>query len=305
MLLSETDQNDSDVVSEKVKYRTRKGYVAFWLSICPGMGQQYAGHLYRGIAAYAGLVSISWLSAIVYMYVDSRYIGLTILALPFLSAFVISADAVICALKQRQDYRLKWYNRYWLYLLVFAFLVFTVNPLMDAIVGRHIVRAFFVTSESMSPTILLHDLVVINKLATPKKGSVVLIDFAEQAKDGAISSIIHNQTLRRIVAVEGDEVEMRGERVYINGELQEEPYFSRGDSVSPNAFMNEGYRWGPKKVKKGEFFVLSDARQYTFDSRMFGVISGSNIKGVATKVFWSWNLNEGKFKWERTAMNIL
>lgn len=304
MLLSETDQNDPDS-SEKVKYRTRKGYIAFLLSVCPGMGQQYAGHLYRGIAAYAGLVSLSWLSAIVYMYADSRYIGLTILALPFLSAFVISVDAVICALKQRQDYPLKWYNRYWLYLIIFTFLVFTVNPVMDAVVGRHIVRAFFVTSESMSPTVLLHDLVVINKLAIPKKGNIVLIDFAERSHDGAISKIIHNQTLRRIVAVEGDEVEMRGDRVYINGELQREPYLSRGDSGSPNSFMHEEYRWGPKKVKKGEFFVLSDARQYTFDSRMLGVISASNIKGVATKVFWSWNLNEGKLKWERTAMTIL
>ena len=41
----------------------RRPVIALLLSICPGLGQQYAGHLLRGILAYVSLIVVSWLAS--------------------------------------------------------------------------------------------------------------------------------------------------------------------------------------------------------------------------------------------------
>ncbi|MCU7905641.1 MAG: signal peptidase I [Candidatus Thiodiazotropha sp. (ex Epidulcina cf. delphinae)] len=293
-----------EVIFEVSDARPRKAYIALLLSVCPGLGQLYAGRFYRGIATYTGLIVVSWLSAIAYMYVKSRYAGLAMLSVPFAVAGAICADAVRCAVKQRQDYQLKWYNKFWVYGLIFVFLFVTVNPLMDFLVGKHIVRAFFVTSESMTPSVLRHDLVLINKIATPEQGDIVLLEFSDDAQDASISNVIEDQTLRRIVGVAGNLVEIRGRQVYIDGAPMDEPYVYYGETASRNAFTSGDYRWGPETVPEDSYFVLSDARQYGFDSRVFGFTHKSNISGVAAKVFWSWNLDQGHLKWERTTLSF-
>ena len=53
-----------------------------------------------------------------------------------------------------------------------------------------------------------------------------------------------------------------------------------------------------------EYFVLSDARQYTFDSRIIGFVRNERIIGVASKVFWSWNMNAKDGNWDRVAMSL-
>ncbi|WP_456381053.1 signal peptidase I [Thiolapillus sp.] len=283
--------------------KPRRPLIALLLSICPGLGQQYSGKLTRGIVAYTGLVVISWLAAIAYMYVTSRIVGLLLLTVPFLGIAIIAIDAMVCAKRQPLDYRLKWFNRGWIYFAVFAGLFVTVNPLMDYLVGKQIVRAFFVTSGSMYPSLYKHDLVVINKLAKPKRGDIVLIAFKKAQKENA-SKIIEDQILRRIIAQEGDTIEIKGKRVYLNGNLLDEPYTSFGNTASLNEFVSQDYHLPPETVPPSSYFVLADAREFGFDSRMFGFIQKDEINGVAVKVFWSWNLDGNQFKWERTALNL-
>ncbi|WP_456417219.1 signal peptidase I [Thiolapillus sp.] len=283
--------------------KPRRPLIALLLSICPGLGQQYSGKLLRGIVAYISLVVISWLAAIAYMYTTSRMAGLLLLTVPFLGVAIIAIDAMICAKRQPPDYRLKWFNRGWIYVAVFAGLLVTVNPLMDYLVGKRIVRAFFVTSGSMYPSVYEHDLVVINKLTEPKRGDIVLIAFQKAKKENA-SKIIKDQILRRIIAEGGDTIEIKGKQVYLNGKLLDEPYASFGKTKSVNAFVSEDYHLPAKTVPPDAYFVLADAREFGFDSRMFGFIQKEEINGVAVKVFWSWNLDGNQFKWERTAINL-
>jgi len=283
--------------------KPRRPLIALLLSICPGLGQQYSGKLARGIAAYISLVVVSWLAAIAYMYVTSRIAGLLLLTVPFLGIAIIAIDAMICAKRQPPDYRLKWFNRGWIYVAVFASLLVTINPLMDYLVGKQIVRAFFVTSGSMYPSVYEHDLVVINKLTKPKRGDIVLIAFKKAQKENA-SKIIKDQILRRIIAQEGDTVEIKGRQVYLNGNLLDEPYASFGKTESLNEFVSQDYHLPPGTVPPDSFFVLADAREFGFDSRMFGYIHKDEINGVAVKVFWSWNLDGSQFKWSRTAIDL-
>lgn len=296
--------NNSSGTGDEVDIRPRIPLIALLLSICPGLGQQYAGHLLRGILFYINLVIFSWLAAVAYMYVSSPLSSILLLSVPFIGVALIAVDAALCAKREASDYRLKWYNRYWIYAAVFLTLLATVNPFMDYIVGGRIVRAFFNTSDSMYPTILNRDLVVINKLIMPKRGDIALIEFGEKRKAGTITRVIKDQLLRRVIGVEGDTVEIQGNQVFLNGNVIDEAYVSYADSQSHNPFMEPDYRMESVVVPSNSFFILADARQYVFDSRVFGIVNSEEIGGVATKVFWSWNLDDGSFKWNRTAMSL-
>jgi signal peptidase I len=284
--------------------RPRKPSVAFLLSICPGLGQQYAGRLIRGILFYISLVVISWLAAVAYMYVTSPWVGILFLSVPFVGVTLIAIDAYFCARRQPKDYRLKWYNRYWIYAGVFLTLLVTVNPLMDYLVGGYIVRALYVTSDSMRPAVLKHDLVVINKLAKPSLGDIVLIKFGEKRNNRGITKLIENELLSRVIAQAGDTIEIKGRQVYLNGKPLAEDYVSFTEQASLNPLTSDDFHLEPLIVPAGAYFVLSDAREFSFDSRNFGLVDRDEISGVATKVFWSWNLDQGQFQWNRTAMSL-
>ncbi len=277
--------------------------IALLLSICPGLGQQYAGHLVRGIAAYAALIVASWLAAIAFMFTESR-LSMLFLGVPFIGMALIAIDAYLCARRQPADYCPQWFNKVWLYPAVFAGLLVTVNPLMDLVVGDKIVRAFFVTADSMAPAVLEHDLVLINKLIKPRPGDIVLLDFSSGEGSSKVSEPIEGHVLRRIIAGPGDSVEITGRQVLVNGTPVNEPYANYDAISSHDSFTDESYRLGPQKVAPDSFFVLSDARHVGLDSRLLGTISSNRVTGVATKVFWSWNLDEGHFQWNRTALSL-
>lgn len=305
---------------------TRSPFIALILSVCPGLGQQYAGYLVRGIMFYILLVVISWLAAIAFMYVDSR-ISMIFLAVPFVGMAIIAIDAWRLADKQPEDYQLKWFNRPVIYAAVFLFLLVTVNPLMDMLVGANVVRAFPVTSSSMAPTVLKNDLLVINKLAEPGRGDVVLLDYRGDNASSRFSDVVDielfkrvinslfgkdeipykdGQLVRRIVAVSGDTVEIRNGNVFVNGERLDESYIH---PAGPGETADDeegpfGEDFGPETIPENSFFVLGDNRSFSIDSRILGAIPGQRVAGKVTKVFWSWNFDENHIHWERTALPV-
>ena len=306
----------------------RKPLIALLLSMCPGLGQLYAGHLVRGVVLYVLLVVVSWLAAVAFMFVDSR-ISMVFLAVPFVGVAIIAIDAWLCARGQPRDYRLKWFNRPFIYAAVFLFLLVTVNPLMDVLIGSHVVRAFPVTSSSMAPTVLKNDLLVINKLAEPGRGDVVLLDYRGDGVNSRLSDVIDielfrrvanslfgeeeipykdGQLVRRIVAVAGDTVGMRDGKVILNGQPLEEPYIQpyspEGEMGSGDGDDPFGSSFDPVTVPEGHFFVLGDNRNFSIDSRILGPIPANRVAGEVTKVFWSWNFDDNHIHWERTAMPV-
>lgn len=278
---------------------------ALFLSVCPGLGQMYAGKLVRGIALYVVLIVISWLAAIAFMYVENRFLSILLLAVPFIGVPLIALDAYRCAKRQPQDYRLAWFNKSWAYAGIFLGLAVTANPLMDFIVGKNVVRAFYVTSAGMHPTILANDILVINKLAVPKKGDIALIESSKGAKEPAqLTNIMEDQLVRRIIAGPGDTIEMRNKEVFVNGEKLSEPYAHYNNEVSAINVGGDMDKFGPKKVPPDSYFVLGDNRNFSMDSRILGFIDKQRFGGKVTKVFWSWNFGQGAVKWERTAMPL-
>lgn len=145
---------------------------------------------------------------------------------------------------------------------------------------------FTVQQHSMSPTTQPGDMVVVERvsmlLSSPHRSQVVV--FADPATGDTVHFNVRSILLpwstasgetwlvKRVIASPGDTVYARNGRVYVNGAPISEPYLDR--SVSTAAF-------GPIKVPPGHVFVLGDNREVSKDSRAFGPIDISTIRGRA------------------------
>ena len=125
------------------------------------------------------------------------------------------------------------------------------------------------------------DVVVVNRNREPRYK-----DFIVYKKDGIFY-------ISRVVATAGQSVTVMDDILYVNNKVKKEPYISKikseylstSDTQQPftsdfsvNTVSNGKYN----EVPKGYYQVLNDDRQNTNDSRSFGLIKESQIRGVVT-----------------------
>ncbi len=139
-----------------------------------------------------------------------------------------------------------------------------------------IVRSYYIPSGSMLNTLQLYDYILVNKLAytfgPPSRGDIAVFHPPDEAfrKD-------KTDLIKRIVAIEGDVVEVKEGALYVNGKRMQEPY------------TREGYTAGvfpPHIIPKGHVFVMGDNRQNSRDARYFGPVPVQNLVGKAFFIFW-------------------
>lgn len=88
--------------------------------------------------------------------------------------------------------------------------------------------------------------------------------------------------IKRIIAIEGDHLEIKDGQVYLNGEALKEEYVDDG-------VITDLGRYGVYSdivVPKGYVFVMGDNRAHSTDSRCFGCIPVSKIEGKVWIRFW-------------------
>ncbi len=111
----------------------------------------------------------------------------------------------------------------------------------------------------------------------PRRGDVIVFRFPmDPSRD----------FIKRVIGVPGDTVEIKDEKVFINGAPLVEPYIL----ATPN------YTYGPKTVPPGEYFVLGDNRRNSYDSHAWGntcpaqqqcdFVPEDNIIGQAWVSYW-------------------
>ena len=99
--------------------------------------------------------------------------------------------------------------------------------------------------------------------------------------------------VKRVIGMPGDVVEIRDKKVSINGKKLNEPYVINLDAqVFPlQPMLPEPYRsrdqFGPYTVPSGQYFAMGDNRDRSYDSRYWGTVPRSMIKGRAFMVYWS------------------
>ncbi len=146
--------------------------------------------------------------------------------------------------------------------------------LIALVVEAFLVQAFWIPSPSMVPTLEVGDRVLVNKLAYKlhdvHRGDVVVFTRPPAARNGTDSEI--KDLIKRVVAVGGDTIEGRDGRVYVNGELIDEPYLEPGTRTETLP---------PMTIPEGQVFVMGDNRENSEDSRYFGPIDEDTIVGRA------------------------
>ena len=85
--------------------------------------------------------------------------------------------------------------------------------------------------------------------------------------------------IKRIIAVEGDHIQIQEGKVYLNGEELDEPYLAEGEVTTGGTFFDI-------TVPEGYVFVMGDNRDHSIDSRSFGCIPVKKIESKVLIRFW-------------------
>lgn len=171
-------------------------------------------------------------------------------------------------------------------------LIKTLGPaiLIALAVRSSVVQAFWVPSGSMLPTIQIGDHIFVNKLAYTVRMPLAEFPLTEVAppERGDIVVFVgpHDPStdlIKRVVAVEGDTIEIRKKQLFVNGEPAEDSYAHFEEPVAAGQRDNMPLQ----TVPPGKFFVMGDNRDKSYDSRFWGFANIADIKGRATFVYWS------------------
>lgn len=143
-----------------------------------------------------------------------------------------------------------------------------------------LVQAYEIPSGSMEETIMTGDMVFSEKVSyyvgEPERGDIVT--FA----DPEIPSRI---LIKRVIATEGETVDLVDGQVVVDGVTLNEPYTGGLPSypLTPDPSANVTY---PYTVGEGEIWVMGDNRTNSQDSRYFGAIDVSTVTGKAVLTYW-------------------
>lgn len=302
------------------KRKKRRIWLAGLLSLFfPGLGQIYCGRLMRGICltVILYLVSSAGMDILSFLPASSIALGfyLVFLFLPFIT---LSVDASIVAAKTSKRYQLKEYNRWYLYLCF----IFVLSGFQRDCKRRTIdvyIQQEKCLSSSMFPTLQAKDRIILYKNhlnnLDPQVGDLI------QFHNNRISEY---PIIKRIIACEGDTVEIRDNQVIINDTpliqtFVKETYHLNTDLTSPESntssvhgkilmeqnrnisypiFLSNDPNTPPwlvnsnkLKVPSAHVYVMGDNRHSSYDSRdiSLGCIPLDAIEGRAQYLIWPSN----------------
>lgn len=189
-----------------------------------------------------------------------------------------------------------------------------------------LISVYRVPSKSMSPTLVPGDFVLVNKAAYGFKFTPVSEPIRASPPDlGDVVLLKLNETsgtyyIKRVLGRPKDVVEIKNGLLLINRqELRTEKNPNQIDATAlfeEFTEFSEGHQWstlrshdyskknyGPLTIPEGQYFVLGDNRDSTEDSRQWGTIKASLIKGrvslIALSVNWQDSEGQGQMKWDR------
>ena len=148
----------------------------------------------------------------------------------------------------------------------------TIAPafVIALLINLFLAQGTYVHGHSMEPSLHSAQRLLVEKVSyrfrAPSRGDIVVVDV-----EGFEVPLI-----KRVIGLPGETVEIRENRVYINGLLLEEPYLS--DVRQQN--------YGPVHISPLHVFVMGDNRQASNDSRYFGAVHIDGIVGRAWVSYW-------------------
>ncbi len=171
-----------------------------------------------------------------------------------------------------------------------------------------VVQAFQIPTGSMENTLLIGDFLLVNKFVYAphvwswekvilpekdiKRGDIVVFKYPRD---------LSKDFVKRVIALEGEKVEIKDKQVYVNGNPINEPYkvhfddtiYSKKEYNFYQAVLRDNY--GPVTVPKGHLFVLGDNRDNSMDSRYWGFLPRTYVKGKPWIIYFSYQAEKGAY----------
>jgi signal peptidase I len=175
-----------------------------------------------------------------------------------------------------------WFLRnLWLFFLDFIETI-VVSLAIFAIVYIFLFQPHQVEGNSMLPNFHNGEYILTDKVSyrlhEPRRGDVVVF---HSPQDERVDFI------KRIVAVSGDTVMVKGGFVYLNDTKLEEPFINNPGQVLNGRVMREGEEL---EVPPDKYIVMGDNRLHSSDSREWGFVSKDEIVGRAFFRYWPFNV---------------
>jgi signal peptidase I len=186
-----------------------------------------------------------------------------------------------------------------------------------------IVQAFEIPSKSMVNTLLVGDHVFVDRerLAPPTSWARWLVPYRNIRRGDIVVFLSPAEAglfvVKRIRGVPGDHLHLRDGRLYVNGELQDEPFVVRNGSyspyrdnfpsIAPTDFDQVTPEWhltlssyldknGDLVVPPDSYFAMGDNRDISYDSRYWGFVPRENVIGRPLFIYWSFETPEDQYQ---------
>lgn len=278
----------------------RKWWAAALLSIAvPGLGQVYNGQGRKGLRYY----SYFWLLVVASLLMLALAIPPFNIAIPiltFVSAYLsILIEAIITARRLGDTYQPKIYTRWYLYLLAIAISGFVVQPALTYAIRGALVQAYKLPTGGMLPTLLIGDRILVDKFSyrftNPDHGEIIVFKFPQDER---------RDFIKRVIGLPGETVEIREKQVLIDGRPLEEAYAMHLDTQIMSNPPSPRDSFAPVIVPEGHLFVMGDNRDHSLDSRFWGFLDRSKVKGKVRTIYWSWDSTTNRVRWQRIGQPV-
>ncbi len=269
----------------KIVSRPRRSWLSFLLSLfLPGLGQVYNGRFFKGLIFY-----LFYLAVLTGSFLSLRSLPVILISIVGLR-LLISIEAALDSRRERIPHRFKFYQRWYIYLLIFC-----LGAVGGRLIRKSVVGEVEVSGQSMEPAILSGDIALADRITfrfrSPRPGEVVLLK-SPLRRGGML--------VKRVAAVAGQTIAIEGDSVIVDGKQIHWP---------PSGFEREGgnetlIEAETKAVPAGTVFVLSDNLSRAPDSRFFGPVAEDFVRSRLLRIFWSWDRNRNRVRWDRIGKSI-
>ena len=267
----------ADDASTPCTDRPRNPWLALLLSlVAVGLGQVYNGQWKKGL----GFFLAELLLAVFMLLFWADFAAMLLCVAILLGYNLFAAGEAFASARRLSGYTLKPCNRWWIYA---ACLVASlgVGAGFEQVIKGWFFVAYKVPSASMLPTIQVGDHFMVEVLEPDDelhRREIVIFSLPET----------HGRDfVKRVVGLPGETVEIRRRRVLIDGKPMDEPYaYHTKPDILP---LRDTF--GPLTLGPGEYFLLGDNREDSYDSRWLGPVPRNRITGRAGYIYFPGNLD--------------
>jgi signal peptidase I len=175
-----------------------------------------------------------------------------------------------------------------------------IAVILALIVRTFIVQAFKIPSGSMEDNLLIGDHLLVNKfiyggaptaveravlpMRNIARGDVIVFKFPQEPD---------RDFIKRVIGLPGETLELRHKAVYINGKPIDESgwHLKFKYPVPPDGAPQHDKldAFGPVTVPEGYYFAMGDNRDDSADSRFWGFLPATYVKGRAMTIYFSYD----------------